>query len=513
MNDKNEFYNNNENSFVNDNNLDNREVQNLNENSIYDNSDNREIRSLNENSIYYNSDNREIRNSNENSVYDNSDNREIRNSNESNVYDNLDNNTRTSPYKEYINKLDKNTNYTNNSDNTFYTEIVKKKKKRKNSHFKQIIAACLIISITGGGSIGASYAVMKSLIDGRKAVIQNSKEPENVITSKGQSVGVISSGSAEDIIDAVMPSVVSINTRTQSQIQYFGGFVVPYEGKGAGSGVIFYEDDDKVGIATNYHVIDEAVSLTVTFDEKYTVPATIAGTDSSTDLAVLIVQKSELEKLGMTKVTVATFGDSNSLRVGQSVIAIGNALGEGNTATGGMISAKDKRIKVDNIELEVIQTDAAINPGNSGGALINFNGEVIGINSAKAFEEAVEGMGYAIPSEIVVPIIDKLLTDGTTPRPYIGIECRNIPEDSAQLYDLPIGALVTKVVKGGPAERAGLQPSDIIVEFNGKKIMTVDNLVEVIAAQGVGTEVEMKIIRNGDTPMTLKIVIADANNS
>ncbi|HIT73236.1 MAG TPA: trypsin-like peptidase domain-containing protein, partial [Candidatus Fimicola cottocaccae] len=308
------------------------------------------------------------------------------------------------------------------------------------------------------------------------------------------------------------PSVVSINTITQKTTTYYGNISIPYEAQGAGSGVIFYEDDGKIAIVTNYHVIEGATNISVSIEgAESDVIAQVAGTDSKSDLAVITVSKADLQNVGISSVTVATFGDSDSLEEGESVIAIGNALGEGISTSGGMISAKEKTIQVDDVSLEVIQTDAAINPGNSGGALVDLNGNVIGINTAKAFEEAVEGMGYAIPSNTVVPIINTLLTEGTAPRPYLGITGSDITDSLANLYGLPVGVLVRDVVDGGSADNGGIQPGDIITDFAGKKIMSMDDLVEVLAEQEVGSQVDVRIIRNGDTPMNLKVTIQDAN--
>lgn len=396
----------------------------------------------------------------------------------------------------------------------FYNEQVKTKTK-KNHSFRKFIAACLVVSVAGGGSIGAGYAVTKNFFFPNNNVNSDNSGSSSSGIASGSLVQTASTqssnGSAVAIIKQVTPSVVSISTKTQGSASYFGGFSVPFESKGAGSGVIFYQDDEKVGIATNDHVVEGAKEIQVTFEGEKTVPAKIIGTDSTSDLAVISVSRADLKEAGVDSVVIATFGDSDKIEVGENVIAIGNALGEGKTATSGMISAKGKTIEIDGRKLEVIQTDAAINPGNSGGALVNSQGQVIGINTAKSFESAVEGMGYAIPSNVISPIIEKLLTDGTSPKPYLGIVGSNITDDVAQLYQLPIGVLVRQVVPGGSADTAGIEAGDIITEFAGQKIMTMDDLVNTLAKQTIDTQVKVRIIKNGDTAQNVTVTIQDAN--
>ena len=402
---------------------------------------------------------------------------------------------------------------------TFYKETVKqepKKHKGKNNSFKKIVALCLAVSVVGGGSIGAGYSVMQNLIENKIDADKDDTNTTRNVTNKVTTAETISKSSDDvvSIVKAVKPSVVSINTIAQKTTTYFGGMQIPYEASGAGSGVIFYEDDEKVAIATNYHVIEGATNISVSvYGADSDVLATVAGTESNSDLAVITVKKEDLKKVGIDSVTVATFGDSDKLEEGESVIAIGNALGEGISTSGGMISAKGKNIQVENTTLDVIQTDAAINPGNSGGALVDLNGNVIGINTAKSFEAAVEGMGYAIPSNTVIPIINQLLTEGTAPRPFLGITGSDVTDSLAQLYGLPVGVLVRDVVDGGSADNAGIQAGDIITDFAGKKIMSMNDLVDILAEQEVGSTVDVRLIRNGETVVNAKVTILDANES
>ena len=219
----------------------------------------------------------------------------------------------------------------------------------------------------------------------------------------------------------------------------------------------------------------------------------------------------DLRAAGIEEITVAEFGNSDEIEVGESVIAIGNAMGQGLSATDGIVSIKNQTISVDNNTLEVIQTSAAINSGNSGGALVNSKGQVIGINTAKYNSSMAEGMGYAIPSNEVAAVAQDLLEDGTASTPYIGIIGTSITSGNASLYKLPVGALVVEVTEGGPAQQAGLQAGDIITEFNGQTVMDMETLTEIVKGTEIGQTVSVHIIRNGETGMDLSLTIADKN--
>ena len=384
-----------------------------------------------------------------------------------------------------------------------YEEQVKKSPKKKKG-WARFVAGCLIIGIAGGGSIGAGYSLVDHLMTGRKAI---SGAPAGTPKS---SAGEIYSFT--EIIKAVKPSVVSVSTKISGMTSYWGAFSVPFESEGAGSGVIFYSDDSRVAIATNYHVIENANTIYVTFEGDVSVPAKVIGTRSESDLAVLTVNWKDLNDAGIEQVTTAVFGDSDALEVGSEVIAIGNAMGMGLSATDGIISMKEQTINVDGNKLGVLQTSAAINSGNSGGALVNASGEVIGINTAKYNSAMVEGMGYAIPSNYIKPIVEELLKTGTQPKPYIGITGTNITEETAPQYKLPVGALVLEVTEGSPAEKAGLQVGDVITQFDGKTVMDMDSLVEKVNAAKIGSTVDMYVIRDGDVGVELKIKIEDKNS-
>ena len=385
-----------------------------------------------------------------------------------------------------------------------YEEQVKKAPKKKKGWAKFIVG-CLVVGIAGGGSIGAGYSLVDNLMTGRRAV---SGTPTGGIqkASSGEEF------SATEIIKAVKPSVVSVSTKISGMTSYWGAFNIPYESQGAGSGVIFYSDDNRVAIATNNHVVENANTIYVTFEDNISVPAKVIGTRSESDLAVLTVNWKDLNDAGVEQVTTAVFGDSDALEVGSEVIAIGNAMGMGLSATDGIISMKEQTIHVDGNQLGVLQTSAAINSGNSGGALVNASGEVIGINTAKYNSAMVEGMGYAIPSNYITPIVEDLLKTGTQPKPYIGITGTNITEETAPMYKLPVGALVLEVIEGSPAEKAGLQVGDVITQFDGHTVMDMDSLVERVNAAQIGSTVNMYVIRNGNTGVELQITIQDKNS-
>ena len=384
-----------------------------------------------------------------------------------------------------------------------YEEQVKKAPKKKKGWAKFIVG-CLVIGIAGGGSIGAGYGLIDHLMTGRNAV---SGTPAGI--QKASSGEIFS---ATEIVKAVKPSVVSVSTKISGMTNYWGAFSIPFESEGAGSGVIFYSDDSRVAIATNNHVVEGASTIYVTFEGDISVPAKVIGTRSESDLAVLTVSWDDLNKAGVEQVTTAVFGDSDALEVGSEVIAIGNAMGMGLSATDGIISMKEQTINVDGNELGVLQTSAAINNGNSGGALVNASGEVIGINTAKYNSAMVEGMGYAIPSNYITPIVEELLTSGTQPKPYIGITGTNITEETAPMYKLPVGALVLEVTEGSPADKAGLEVGDVITQFNGQTVMDMDSLVEMVNKAQIGKTLDIYVIRDGKDGVELKITIADKNS-
>ena len=307
-----------------------------------------------------------------------------------------------------------------------------------------------------------------------------------------------------DIAEEVMPSIVAITNMSQTQIQDWFGQTQTYESESMGSGVIIQMDDEYLYIATNNHVVEDAESITVSFIDDSTAAATVKGTDESTDLAVVEIALSDLDKETLSNIKVATIGDSDALEVGEGAVAIGNALGYGQSVTTGVISALDRDVTLETssgstITSSLIQTDAAINPGNSGGALLNMDGEVIGISSAKYADTTIEGMGFAIPmataSRIINDLIEREKVDESESS-YIGINGYvDVTSDLAEVYGMPEGIYVSQIVSGSAAENAGMLAGDIITKFDGKKVTTVEALQETLEYYAAGETVEIVVNR------------------
>ena len=417
------------------------------------------------------------------------------------------NNEENAVTRTYTEKTEVNSSVINEPENNDVFRETRKEPKKGKGGIIKFVAALLIVSIVGGASAGASYGLVKHFTG------KNGKSTSTLNTTSAETVMLASKepNAAIEVINKVFPSVVNISISGTTNQSYYG-FMIPYEFASAGSGIIFSEDDSKIFIATNNHVVEGASNISVSVGEEEGVKATVVGKDPSSDLAVISVLKADLEKAGVEEVRIAKFGDSDNISVGEDVIAIGNALGEGKVATGGMISSKLKTITVDDLALTVIQTDSAINPGNSGGALVNYSGQVIGVNTAKISSNQIEGVGYAIPSNIALPILQQLLEEGSVPKPYIGIVGMDVTDEIAYKYGLPMGAYITQVLENSGAAEAGLQEGDIITDFAGVKIMNMDVLVETVSDLEVGDTVDIRVIRNGEDVVETKIKIYDANN-
>ena len=307
------------------------------------------------------------------------------------------------------------------------------------------------------------------------------------------------------IVDAVMPSVVAItNTMLYKGNSWFGQSQT-YEVPSSGSGIIVGENESELLVVTNNHVIEDATSLSVTFIDQSTVDAAIKGTDSESDLAVIAIPLDKISADTKAQIKAASLGDSDALKMGQGVIAIGNALGLGQSVTVGHVSALNREITVDNVKKNVIQTDAAINPGNSGGALLNAQGEVIGINEAKYASAQVEGVGYAIPISNVKSIIDDLKTRTTkvevaeAEQGYLGIQIQNIDSSMAQLYGMPEGVYVYKITEDSAASESDLHEKDIITKLDGETVRTNADLSNLLTYYKAGTTVTLTVqsLQNG----------------
>lgn len=377
-------------------------------------------------------------------------------------------------------------------------------------------ALAILLGVVTVGAAAGTVTELKSYADGVKLQIageengedvesQNAAEKKFSMVSTADLVdsteGFTYSGVA-DIAEAAMPTIVAITNKSVQEVRsFFRGQTFQYESESCGSGIIVGENDTELLICTNNHVVEDATELTVSFIDENSYEAQIKGTDPSNDLAVIAVKLDDIGNDTMDQIKIAQVGDSDEMRVGEQVVAIGNALGYGQSVTTGIISAKDRTINMsDGSSYEnLIQTDAAINPGNSGGALLNMNGELIGINSAKASSSGVEGMGYAIPVSKAFPILENLMSKETRSKvddseaAYIGINGEGVTSEVVQLYNIPAGVYVTAVGANTPADKAGLQKGDIITAFDDMAVTSMEELANRLKYYKGGETVEMTI--------------------
>lgn len=337
----------------------------------------------------------------------------------------------------------------------------------------------------------------------------------------GKDTGSTAKGNLDvsEIASEALPSIVSITTKSVQEVQNYFGMYGMYgyapqqqeqEVEGSGSGIIVGKNDDELLIATNYHVVEGADTLSVAFTDGNAVEASVKGFDEERDLAVVSVSLDDIKDDTMDAISIAKIGSSDDLKVGEQVIAIGNALGYGQSVTTGIVSAKNRRMDSDNNTVtdgsddssdgvNLIQTDAAINPGNSGGALLNMEGEVVGINSAKLASTEVEGMGYAIAISDVTDILQNLMNETSRDKlddsehGVLGIEGSSVSSEAVQMYGIPAGVFVKKVTEGGAADKAGLKANSVITEFNGKTVSSIDQLIEYLSYYEPDEEVELTV--------------------
>ena len=373
-----------------------------------------------------------------------------------------------------------------------------KSSKPKKGYTKKVavvVGAAVLFGAVGGVTMqGTSYLTGKLLGNNTKSTVSTTKTVSNAkLTTSTSTV----TSDVSDIVENTLPSIVSITNMSVQEVQNFFGGTSQQESESAGSGIIISQNDSELLVVTNNHVVEGSDTLTVTFNDGNSVEAQIKGTDSARDLAVVAVPLDQISDDTMNAIKVATLGDSDSLKVGEPAIAIGNALGYGQSVTTGIISATGRTI--DGFDGEYIQTDAAINPGNSGGALLNANGEVIGINSAKINSSAVEGMGFAIPISDASDVIQNLMNKETRSkvsdeeRGYLGIKGYDVSEEGAQMYNMPTGVYVKEVISGGGAEKAGLTKGSIITGFEGSSISGMSSLQEQLQYYKAGEEVTLTV--------------------
>ena len=377
----------------------------------------------------------------------------------------------------------------------------KKKEKKKMPKLIKVISLALVFGIVASVAFQAT-----NLVADRFLGTTENREVKSVDNTKiSQSTGETAKSDIASIAEEVMPSVVSITNLSVQQVQSFFGGIQEQESKSVGSGIIISQNDSELLIITNNHVEEGNETLTVSFVDEESVEAQVKGTDAAKDLAVIAVQTKEIKDTTMDQIKVAALGNSDQLQVGESVIAIGNALGYGQSVTSGIVSATGREL--DGIDEKLIQTDAAINPGNSGGALLNANGEVVGINTAKVATDTVEGMGYAIPISSVSDIIENLMNQETKTKVseaeqgQLGIQGVDVTADSSEMYNMPTGVYVSEVIAGGGAKKAGITKGSVITGINGTSIDGMQALKEQLQYYRAGETVKITVAtpeKNGE---------------
>jgi len=375
-----------------------------------------------------------------------------------------------------------------------------------------LLCACALTAGALTGVTGFADKTETKQKTGDYTLLSTSEVDKAEVRADGTITGV------SDVAAEMMPAVVSItNKSVQEVMDLFGmygmygfgrggnGRTYTYESESCGSGIIIGQSDEELLICTNNHVVEDATELTVGFVDDEVYEAVVKGTDASKDLAVVAVKLDDISDDTMSQIKVAQIGDSDELLVGQQVVAIGNALGYGQSVTTGIVSALNRTIALDNYNTELIQTDAAINPGNSGGPLLDMNGHVIGINSAKASANGVEGMGYAIPISSAKTILEDLMNKKTRTEEvseedssFVGISGEGVSDEMSELYGIPKGIYVTDVQADSPADNAGLKTGDVITKFDGSSVTSMAELRGMLAYYAAGEDVDITISRQDD---------------
>ena len=401
--------------------------------------------------------------------------------------------------------------------------------KNRNEELKRKLkkaASISLCAVLAGGLAAGTYTGVNYLTGYEQSVQAASEDKVELLKSEKKSDDSkddskdesTAKGSLDvsDIVEEAMPSIVSITTKSVEEVQNYYGMFGQYgayspsqeqEVQGSGSGIIIGKNDSELLIATNYHVVEGAETLSVGFCDSTACEAKVKGYDSEKDLAVVAVSLDDIDSDTMDAITIATIGNSDDLKVGAQVVAIGNALGYGQSVTTGIVSAKNRQLNSDdtvgdydsdsNSATNLIQTDAAINPGNSGGALLNMNGEVVGINSAKLASTEVEGIGYAIAISDVTDTLESLMNEETRDKVedhgVLGITVQTVDSAVTEAYGVPEGVLVREVTEGGAADAAGIEARSIITKFAGKTVTTKEQLVDFLSYYEPGEDVELTI--------------------
>lgn len=378
-------------------------------------------------------------------------------------------------------------------------ETPKPKKNRKVPKPVKLVCAGVAFGLVASATFQTGNYVGTKVFG---TITTNGKTAKTAQTVDGAKLTTSSSSTGTSDVATIaknaMPSIVSITNMSVQEVQSFFGGTQQQESTSVGSGIIIGQTDSELLILTNNHVVEGNEKLTVSFVDNESVEANVKGTDSTKDLAVVAVKISDVKDSTMDKIAVATMGDSSKLEVGEQVVAIGNALGYGQSVTSGIVSATERTL--DGYEGgTLIQTDAAINPGNSGGALLNSNGEVIGINTAKVATDSVEGMGYAIPISDASDTIQNLMNQETKTKVseaeqgYLGIQGVDVSDESAKMYNMPTGVYISDVVKNGGAQQAGLTKGSVITGLEGTTISDMNSLKEQLQYHRVGDKVKVTV--------------------
>lgn len=386
----------------------------------------------------------------------------------------------------------------------------KPEKNKKGKRFFAFLAKALVFGIVAGAAFaGIQYGYYRinpnAFKENESYILGSGNTGKSKLKIGSTELGTVSSvpeSAVMKVAEETMPSIVAITSISTSTNNWFG-IEIPSEG--SGSGIIVGKDDNELLIATNNHVVDGTNKITVTFIDETQADAVIKGTDAKADLAVISVDLSDLSQSTLDAISIAKLGNSDDIKVGEMTIAIGNAMGYGQSVTVGYVSAKDREIEIsDNYsynKMILLQTDAAINPGNSGGALLNINGEVIGINTVKFADYSVEGMGYAIPISRAIPIINELMSREILTEEeqgFLGVGTADVTEDVSERFGIPVGVYIASIVEGGAAEKAGLREGDVITYVNDIEITSGQQLKELISSIRAGTEIEIKYMRHID---------------
>ena len=399
-----------------------------------------------------------------------------------------------------------------------------------------VVSMALVFGLIAGGTMFGVNTV-GNMITGTGSHYTQLSQTETASSSAENSSSDSSStasGTVAEVAQNAMPSLVTISTMSVEEMQSFFGGTQQYEVQGAGTGVIVGENDTELLIATNYHVVEGATSLSVGFVDEQSVEGAIKGTDVNNDLAIVSVKLSDIPEDTMNQIKIATIGDSDELQLGDQVVAIGNALGYGQSVTSGYVSALNRDLTLtysDGTTIQstgLIQTDAAINSGNSGGALLNMNGELIGINEAKSSSStggaSVDNVGFAIPIDKAQSSLQEMMNMETREKvdesqaSYMGIQGSDVSTEVTQLYNIPAGVVVAQVVENSPAAEAGIQQGDIITELDGRTISSMSQLQDTLQYYAAGETVDVVVQRSGNggyEAQTLSITLgsaADARN-